>query len=270
MSRLGKTVRLRRLQNPASGRIFTVAIDHAPSYGVLEGLEAIQGIVDEVARARPDAMVMMKGVAQRCFRRHAGDVGLMLKASSLSPYHPERDVIVSSVADAVGLGADAVAVAFTVGSEAQPRMLADLAHLVRQAEEVGMPTVVHSYPCGAGVPVDERYSVKRVGYAARLMMELGVDIIKTYYTGSPETFSRVVEMAAPALVVAAGGPRLDSDADVLRMARGVVDAGAAGITFGRNIWQSEDPTALIGALKQILHAEHSVKDAMHGLGLQTA
>jgi DhnA family fructose-bisphosphate aldolase class Ia len=62
-----------------------------------------------------------------------------------------------------------------------------------------------------------------------------------------------VDVASPALVVAAGGPRLTSDEDVLRMARGVVDAGAAGITFGRNIWQSDDPVRLIGALKEIVH-----------------
>jgi DhnA family fructose-bisphosphate aldolase class Ia len=85
-------------------------------------------------------------------------------------------------------------------------------------------------------------------------MELGVDIVKTFYTGSAETFAQVVEMAVPALVVAAGGPRLETDGDVLRMAYDVVQAGADGITFGRNIWQSDDVTGIIGALKHILHA----------------
>ena len=67
---------------------------------------------------------------------------------------------------------------------------------------------------------------------------------------------------SPALVVAAGGPRLETDADVLQMARGVVQAGAAGITFGRNIWQSEHPAALIAALKQVLHANDTVDGAL--------
>jgi class I fructose-bisphosphate aldolase len=93
-------------------------------------------------------------------------------------------------------------------------------------------------------------------------MELGVDIVKTFYTGSAETFARVVEIAAPALVVAAGGPRLETDADVLQMAWGVVQAGAAGLTFGRNVWQSADPPAMVRALKQILHHGASVGEAL--------
>jgi class I fructose-bisphosphate aldolase len=92
VSVLGKAVRLARLKNPASGRILTVAVDHAPSYGILPGIEKTCQVVDQVAKAGPDAMVMMKGVAEHCFPPHAGRVALILKCSTLSPYHPERDV----------------------------------------------------------------------------------------------------------------------------------------------------------------------------------
>jgi class I fructose-bisphosphate aldolase len=265
MTTLGKTVHVRRLQNPASGRILTVAIDHAPSYGVLSGLEDIQTVVDQVASAGPDAMVMMKGIAERCFRSHAGRVALILKCSTLSPFHPEQDVWVSRVEDALRLGADAIAMALTVGSAQQALLLSNLAALVREAERVGMPVIVHAYPNGELVPPDERYSVARVGYAARLAMELGVDIVKTFYTGSPETFAQVVATAAPASVVAAGGPRLETDADVLHMACDVVQAGAAGITFGRNIWQSGNTRGMIRALKHIVHHDGSVGEAMEEL-----
>lgn len=259
---LGKAVRIGRLRNPASGRILTVAIDHAPSYGVLEGLENIQQVVDQVASADPDAVLMMKGTAERCFQPYAGRVALILKCSTLSPYHPERDVWVSRVEDALRLGADAIAMALTVGSREQPQLLANLAALVREAERVGLPVIVHAYPNGELVPPDETYSVARVGYASRLAMELGVDIVKTFYTGSAETFARVVEMAAPALVVAAGGPRLETDVDVLHMAYDVVQAGAAGITFGRNIWQSEDVRGMVRALKHVIHDDGSVDEAL--------
>lgn len=250
---LGKVIRVARMRNPASGRILTIAIDHAPSYGVLEGLEDIRAVVDRVAAAGPDAMVMMKGVAERCFPPYAGRIALILKCSTLSPFHPEQDVCVSWVEDALRLGADAIAMALTVGSAQQPLLLSNLGALVRAAERVALPVIVHAYPCGELVPPDERYTEARVGYAARLAMEVGVDIVKTYYTGSAESFARVVEMAAPALVVAAGGPRLETDADVLGMAQGVVQAGAAGITFGRNVWQSANAPAMIRALKHIVH-----------------
>ena len=261
MSTLGTAVRLGRLQNPASGRILTVAVDHAPSYGVLSGIEDIRSVVDRVAGAGPDAMVMMKGIAERCFPPYAGRVALILKSSTISPYHPELDIVVSQVEQALRLGADAIAMALTVGSADQAQLLSSLGALVREAETVGMPVIVHSYPCGELVPPDERYTAKRVCYAARLVMELGVDIVKTFYTGSAETFAQVVEVAAPALVVAAGGPRLETDGDVLRMAYDVVLAGAAGITFGRNIWQSDDAAGIIGALKHILHAGGTVAEA---------
>jgi class I fructose-bisphosphate aldolase len=260
---LGKEIRMQRMKNPASGRIFTVAVDHAPSYGVLDGIEDIQAVVDRVATAGPDAMVMMKGIAQRCFRPYAGQVALIMKCSTLSPYHPQHDVWVASVEDAVRLGADAIAMALTVGCAQQAQLVANLGALVREAERVGLPVIVHAYPNGELVPPGEVFTVQRVGYAARLAMELGVDIVKTFYTGSAESFARVVETAAPALVVAAGGPRLETDADVLRMAYDVVQANAAGITFGRNIWQSADPARIIAALKQILHHGASVDEALH-------
>jgi class I fructose-bisphosphate aldolase len=152
--------------------------------------------------------------------------------------------------------------ALTVGSADQAQLLTNLGALVRQAEGVGLPVIVHSYPCGELVPADERYTVYRVGYAARLVMEMGVDIVKTFYTGSAETFAQVVEMAAPTLVVAAGGPRLETDGDVLRMAHEVVQAGAAGITFGRNIWQSDNVAGLVAALKHIVHHDGTVAEAM--------
>jgi fructose-bisphosphate aldolase, class I len=258
---LGKEIRLARLRNPKSGRIFTVAIDHAPSYGVLEGLENICPVLDRIIEAGPDAMVMMKGTAKRCFTPHAGKVGLMLKCSTLSPFHPTQDIWVNHVEDAVRLGADAIAMAMTVGSHEQPTLVANLAALVCEAERVGMPVVVHAYPNGELVPSDERYWASHVGYAARMAMELGVDIVKTFYTGSAETFAKVVEMASPALVVAAGGPRLETDTDVLQMAYNVVQAGAAGITFGRNVWQSSKIAGMVNALKHILHAEGTVEEA---------
>ena len=266
MSALGKTVRIRRLQNPTSGRILTVAIDHAPSYGILDGLQNIVSVTEQIAGAGPEAILMMKGTAERCFQPHAGRVALILKCSTLSPFHAEQDVWVSRVEDALRLGADAIAMAMTIGSSHQPLLLTNLAALVSQAEQAGLPVIVHAYPNGELVPPEEKYSAKQVGYAARLAMEVGVDIVKTFYTGSAETFAQVVETAAPALVVAAGGARLETDADVLRMAYAVRQSGAAGLTFGRNIWQSGHPASMIRALAHILHRNGSVGEAMEQLG----
>lgn len=266
MTALGKTIHIKRLQNPDSGRILTVALDHAPSYGVLDGLQNISRAAEQVAAGAPEALLMMKGTAERCFQPYAGRISLILKSSTLSPFHPQQDVWVSHVEDALRLGADAIAMALTVGSPQQAALVSNVAALVREAERVGLPVIVHAYPNGELVPPEETYSAKQVGYAARLAMDLGVDIIKTFYTGSAESFAQVIEMAAPALVVAAGGPRLDTDADVLQMAYNVVQAKAAGLTFGRNIWQRQHPARMIHALQSILHNNGSVDAALAQLG----
>ena len=262
MTSLGKRIRLRRLQNKATDRIFTVALDHAPSYGVLDGLQSISRTLDQVASGAPDAVLLMKGPAERCFEPYAGEIGLILKCSSLSPYHPQDDVWVSPVEEALRLGADAIAMAMTVGSPDQPALVANVAALVREADSVGLPVIVHAYPNGELVPPDECYTPGRVCYASRLAMELGVDIVKTFYTGSAESFHQVVETTAPALVVAAGGPRLATYADVFTMAADVVKAGAAGITFGRNVWQSRDPGHMVRVLKGIVHTGQTPEQAM--------
>ena len=267
MSALGKAVRLERLRNAGSGRILTVALDHAPSYGLLKGLEDIGGVLERAASAGPDAVMLMKGTAERCFLPYAGRIALILKCSTLSTYHPDHDVWVSPVEDAVRLGADAISMAVTIGSAQQPKHLANLAVLVREGERAGMPVIAHAYPNGALVPPSERYTLERVSYAARLVMELGADIVKTFYTGSAETFAEVVDRTAPALVVAAGGARLETEGEALRMAYDVMQARAAGITFGRNIWQSENIGRMVRALKLVVHSNRPVEEAVGSLAV---
>ncbi len=257
MPTLGKMVHLNRLRNPLSGRMLTVALDHASSYGILPGLENMQAVVQQVALGAPDAVMLMKGPAEHCFHALAGRIALILKCTTSSLFHPDHDVWIQTVEDAVRLGADAIAMAVTIGSVDQPVHLHNLASLIREAEQVGLPVIAHAYPSGEKVPAAERYTPGQVGYASRIAMEMGVDIVKTFYTGSEETFAEVIHLASPALVVAAGGPRLDSRADLMRMTRAVIGSGAAGVTFGRNVWQCADIPAIIADLKAIVHSPTS-------------
>ena len=102
------------------------------------------------------------------------------------------------------------------------------------------------------------YDARYLGLATRICAELGADIVKTYHT---DGFDSVVE-AAMVPVVVAGGKRLDSVRDVLALASDAVTAGAAGIDFGRNVWQSDDPVATIQALRAVVHHGHGVADAL--------
>lgn len=266
MSVLGKQVRLGRLFNNPSGKILVIALDHAIGWGVIPGIENIQETLDTVVSGGPDAVTMLKGTAEKCFSNHAGKVGFILKCTTFAPFHPAYDAWVAQVDEGVRLGADAVAMGVTVGGRDQIDLLQNLGRFTREADMMGMPVATHIYPKGDLIDVSERYSVKNVAYAARAAAELGVDIIKTFYTGDTKSFTKVVKAAAPARVVVSGGPKLDSLEEVFKMTRDAMDAGAAGVTYGRNVWQAGDPVRVMKGLKSILHNNKDVKDAMAIVG----
>lgn len=256
---LGKSVRLNRLINPKSGRILVITVDHSIARGVLPGLEDICGTLAKIVAGGPDAVTMHKGIAEKCFEPYAGRTSLILKCTSFSPYQPTYDTWVTDVEEAVRFGADAASVGVIIGGEHQPEQLRTLGLISKQCALWGMPLVAHIYP--RGEMVDDKYSWKNVGYAVRAGAELGVDIVKTSYTGSPETFAKVVAQS-PAKVVVAGGEVGETIEDYLRMTRDICDAGAAGVTYGRFVWQSPNPTAVIRALRAIIHDDLSAEAAI--------
>jgi DhnA family fructose-bisphosphate aldolase class Ia len=258
---LGKRARLNRIFSSPSRRLVTVALDHPIAFDLAPGLARIREVLARVVEGEPDAVTMMKGIAEHCYEPHAGRVPLIVQTSCFTPGIPGRDHQIAWVDDALRLGADAIAMTITVGTKHQGEHVAMLGKLVSAAAPVGLPVVAHIYPKGELVPDDERYSVRWVLYAARLGAEVGVDLVKLFYTGSPESFREVVE-ACPVPVVAAGGVRLDTTRQVLEMARGVVHAGAAGVTYGRNVWGADDIPAVVRALKAVVHDDASVDEAL--------
>jgi len=260
---LAKRVRLNRLFSSPSGRLVTVAIDHpiAFSYDINPHLYRVRDLLPRIAECPPDAVTMMKGTAVHCWEPFAGRIPLIVQTSCFTPGMPTRDHQFGFVEDALRLGAEAIAMTITVGTEAQGDGLAMLGRLVSDAAPAGLPVVAHIYPKGELVPKGERYTARWSRYAARVGAEVGVDLVKTDYTGSAESFREVVDACAVP-VVAAGGQRLDSFRDVLAMAQGVVEAGGAGLTLGRNVWASGDVAGAIRALKAVVHDGASVDDAL--------
>lgn len=257
---LGKLVRLNRLFNRETGRMLTVAMDHTISYGVISGLDLIQKAIDTIVDASPDAVMMHKGIAEHCLVSHAGKLGFILQSAVSNPYQPDDEHLIADANEAVALGADAISVAITIGGDDQARQTEFLGKVIREARTVGMPVVAHCYPKGKNIPENERFALKHVLYSARVGAEIGVDIVKTYYTGSAETFAKVVE-CVPAKVVAAGGPKIDNMKQLFSTVKDIVDSGAAGITYGRNIWQDSNIKGIITALKAIIHENANVDEA---------
>lgn len=265
MSSLGKQIRLSRLINQRTGKVFFVTMDHAITRGVLEGIEDIRGMLEKMIAGGPDAFTIHKGTAQEFFPPYAGKVALVMKASSFAPYHPTYDTIVADVEEAIRLGADAISVGALVGGDRQAEMLHNLSRISKEASSAGLPLIAHLYPKGEMIKDEERYHWKHMAYAARVGVELGVDIVKTWYTGDPESFHKVVA-STHGRVVAAGGPRMETPQELFEMTKGVMDAGALGVAYGRNIFQAKDPTRMVEALKIIIHEKGTVEDALKILG----
>jgi len=261
MLSLGKKTRLERIKHRPSGRFFFVTVDHSITRGVFAGLTDMKDTMKKIVAGRPDGITMHKGIAQEFFYPYAGQVSLILKASSFSPYHPNYDAWVAWVDEAVQLGADAISMGVLVGGDRQEDMLHDLGLMSREASLAGMPLIAHIYPKGEMIKEKDRYSVEALSYAVRAGAELGVDIIKTWYPGSPEAFAKVVEVA-PGKVVAAGGPKAETERQFLEMTRDVMKAGAIGVAYGRNVWDHTNPTSMIKALKAIIHSNKGVDEAM--------
>jgi class I fructose-bisphosphate aldolase len=164
------------------------------------------------------------------------------------------------VTDALKLGADAVSLHVNLGDATEPQMLADLGAVCSDANEWGMPVLSMMY--ARGPKIQDEYDPEVVKHCARVGVELGADIVKVNYTGDPNSFKEVVDGACGVPVVIAGGPKLDSDRDLVQMVYDSVQAGGSGLSVGRNIFQHASPAKIVAALSKVVHEGWSVDDAM--------
>lgn len=257
---LGKEIRLKRLMPDEDGKYFGLTVDHAIARGVMRGLDTIDDTIGKMVAGSPNAITMHKGIAEKCFAAYAGKVPLVLKLTTFGVYHFDEDVQVADIEEAVCLGADAVSCGCIVGGDNQSSQIAMLGRITKQAHRCGMPVVCHIYPRGNHISGQEQYSVESVTYAARTAAELGVDLIKTNWTGNAESFAKVVQ-AVPARVAIAGGTKCNTAEDYIKMTRDVMDSGAAGVTYGRFVLQYQNVTALVKTLGEVIHHGLAVKEA---------
>jgi fructose-bisphosphate aldolase/2-amino-3,7-dideoxy-D-threo-hept-6-ulosonate synthase len=264
MSEIGKKVRLERIFDRKTGRTIIVPMDHGVSMGPIRGLLNMPKIVDKVAEGGANAVLLHKGIVKSGHRGYGRDVGLILHLSastSLGP-DPNNKVLVTTVEEAIKLGADAVSVHINVGAENEADMLELLGWVAKECAEWGMPLLAMMYP--RGKKIASEHDVEVVKLAARAGAELGADIIKTNYPGDPDSFREVIK-GCPVPVVIAGGPKMSTTREVLQMVKDAVEVGGAGTSIGRNVFQAEDPTKMVRAFSRIVHDDASVDEAMKEL-----
>jgi class I fructose-bisphosphate aldolase len=261
---VGKEIRLERIIKRDTGTTVIVPMDHGVSAGPILGITNMKEAMSQVAEGGANAVVVHKGVVARGHRKSGPDMGLIVHLSgstSLSP-EPHAKTLVCTVEQAIKLGADGVSVHVNIGNGKERQMLADLGHVAEKTFEWGIPLLAMIYP--RGEKIRDEYDPEVIKHAARLGAELGADVVKVSYTGSPDTFREVVE-GCHVPVIIAGGPRMDSDRAILEMVKGAMDAGAAGTSIGRNVFQHQNPTGIVRALSMIVHEKASVEQALESM-----
>ncbi len=261
MTILGKHIRMERIMNRNTGRTVIVPMDHGISVGPIDGLLDMKDAIQGVAEGGANAIVEHKGLVGEGHRKQGSDIGLIihLSASTSLSVFPNAKTLVCSVEEAIKLGADAVSIHVNLGDSQEKEMLHDFGRVSYEARTWGMPLLAMIYP--RGEKIKDEYDVKVIKHAARVGNEMGADIVKVSYSGSVETFKEVTAGCAVPVVIA-GGPKMDSDRDILDMVKGSIDAGGAGVSIGRNVFQHKNPTKMVRAISAIVHDGAGVDDAL--------
>jgi len=260
----GKSIRMERIIDRNTGRAVIVPVDHGISMGPIEGLVDMKATIDKVSQGGATAVVMHKGVVPYGHRSFGRDIGLIVHLSastSLSP-DPNSKVLVTTVEEALKMGADAVSIHVNIGANTEPYMLRDFGQIARECNEWGVPLLVMIYP--RGKDIKNGYDVDLIKQCARAGMELGADIVKTSYTGDIDTFREVVKGAIIPVLIA-GGPKMSSDTDLLQMVKDSIEAGGMGVSIGRNIFQHRNVTGITKAIADIVLRDAEVDEALKRL-----
>ena len=243
--------RMRRLM-PADGRLFIVAMDHTAFLD--SPIPALAAYGDTCATAvanGADAFLTPLGSAAL----YADQIGPAALIASVPTSPPYGSFVIER---ALAIGADAIkTMVYPFGDD---NSVAENGAIGAEAARYGLPFIVETIPGGFGRK--DLHTPEKIAAGARIGVELGADVIKTFYTGDPESMRTVIENAGVPVVVL-GGPRMDSARDVLQVVHdAVVVAGAAGVAFGTNIWTHPRPGEMTAAIAAVIHGGASVDEAL--------
>ncbi|MBI5778051.1 MAG: 3-hydroxy-5-phosphonooxypentane-2,4-dione thiolase [Planctomycetes bacterium] len=161
--------------------------------------------------------------------------------------------LTTSIEEIIRLNATAVGISVFIGSDYEKESLLNLATLVNDCERYGIPVMAVT---AVGKELEKR-EARYLALCCRIAAELGARVVKTYWC---KDFNKVVE-GCPVPVVIAGGPKCETEREVLEFVYDGMQQGATGINLGRNIWQSAHPVAIAKALQSIIHKKADVKKA---------
>ena len=255
---MSKAARLSNILR-GDGKALVAVLDHASGMGPMPGIVDPRPAIEKLVAGGADAIATSLGTATACADL-LDHVGLILRVdggvSTLGDMTGSM-ALIFGVEDALRIGADGV-ISMAYCGQGEGDVLPYVALLGSECREWGVAYLAETLPI-----VDDARSTEpqHVALAARIGIEYGADLVKTVYTGSPDSFRSVTEACyKPVLVL--GGPRMDSDEAVLNTVRGAIDGGGAGVAMGRNLWQHEHPERITRAIATIIHEDASVASAL--------
>jgi fructose-bisphosphate aldolase / 2-amino-3,7-dideoxy-D-threo-hept-6-ulosonate synthase len=268
----GKQIRLNKLWK--HDRTLIIPFDHGLHSGAVEGLEVPERLAEIVADSPADGILVTPGVLRK-IAPIVKDLGIMLRIDgAFTSYTPDPGDFQSlyGVDDALSLGADSVIVMTYVGTPYEQVSLTRLGQTAADGDRFGMPVASEILPPALlenhfgrdmGARFDQNEDiVDQIMHASRIGMEHGADLIKTRYHGNPESYKKVIATAGVPVIVAGGPKKNDTDKALLQLVHDIMQTGAAGIVFGRNVWKHPKVDRIIRAIAAIVHENESVTGAL--------
>jgi putative autoinducer-2 (AI-2) aldolase len=251
----GMKNRLSRIIKPETGHTVMLAVDHGYFLGPTTKLENARQTIEPLL-PYADALMLTRGILRTSVDAEAS-IPIVLRVSggtSIIGKDLANEEITTSMEEAVRLNAAAAALSIFVGTDYEHQTLTNLASLVDKGQEYGIPILAVT---AVGKELGKR-DFRFISLSCRIAAELGASFVKTYYC---DDFEKVVE-SCPVPVVIAGGPKLDTELDAMKIAYDAVQKGATGVDMGRNIWQSPHPIAMIKAIRAVVHEKKSPEEAL--------
>ncbi len=249
----GQANRISKIIKPKTGRSLMLAVDHGyfmgPTTGLRNWKESVTPLIPYC-----DTLFATRGMVRACVDPKT-DVPVMLRASGgTSMVGPEllHEGSTISVEDVLRLNAVGIGYSITVGMPWERDTILDFSQWVDDCEAYGLVAMAVT-AVGKDMAKDARY----LAMASRIASEHGAHIVKTYYC---EDFHKVVDSCHVPIVMA-GGKKIP-ELDALTMAHNAIQAGAVGVDMGRNIFQADDPVAMIQAVRGLIHKNMTPKEAL--------
>ena len=248
----GMKDRLSRIFDPKDGHTVMLAFDHGYIMGPTAGLERLDLAIPPLA-PYADVLMATRGAFQSCVPPTTRKALALRCTADTSVLHEDLSYgqLGVNVEDAIRLDASCIVVQTFVGSRNEVGSLKSLCDMIDAGNRYGIP-VMGVTAVGKEMERTKRY----FQLATRILAELGAQIIKTYYC---EGFEEVTA-ACPVPIVIAGGKKTP-EKEALEMAYNAIRDGAAGVDMGRNIFQSENPVAMIQAVRAVVHEKASPEEA---------